>query len=131
MISAGSAFKCREHPGHVFIVITPPDENDEALVVNLSSLKTEEVDKSCILLPNDYPEFVRRPTVVMYRRAIYVPVNGLDDPSKFMIMPPVSSNTLLKIQQGAVDSDFVRGRWQEIVRREMSDHTLTIPPCHL
>lgn len=115
MVVAGDAFKARVSPYHVFIVITPPDENDEAVVVNLTSLKSEEEDQACVLHPADYPDFIRHATVVVYRKTIHGPVIGLENPALFDRMPAVPSGTLRKIQQGALDSDFMRQRFQGIV----------------
>ncbi len=68
MVVAGDAFKARVSPYHVFIVITPPDENDEAVVVNLTSLKSEEEDQACVLHPADYPDFIRAVNATRVRR---------------------------------------------------------------
>jgi len=116
MIVPGDAFKTLEAPFHIWIIITLPDENGEAVVVNLSSYKPgEEEDSTCVLQRSDYPEYIRCPTVVVYRKAKWGPVGGFKNSPLFKRMPSVSATTLRKIQQGALDSDFMKNRFQRII----------------
>lgn len=119
MIAPGSAFRCLLPPGHLFIVLTPPDEDGEALIVNLSSLRDNEEYCSYILTPDDYPCFIRHHTVVMYRRARLRSVMELLDTRHFQRMDDLPPLTLAKVITGALHSDFLRERYKHLIRATM------------
>jgi hypothetical protein len=116
MIGQGSVFRCLQPPGHLFVVLTPPDENGEALVVNLSTLRDTEVDCACVLEPADYPDFIRHKTVVMYRCTVWGAVAALGTSRDFAPMPDLPAPTLAEILAGALRSDFLRERFKRIIR---------------
>lgn len=116
MIAPGTAFRCLLPPGHLFIVLTPPDEDGMALIVNLSTLRDNEEDCSCILTPEDYPCFIRHNTVVMYRCARLGSVLKLLDTRHFQRMDDLPAITLAKIIKGALRSDFLRERYKHLIR---------------
>jgi len=115
MIGQGNVFRCLQPPGHVFVVLTTPDENGEALVVNLSTLRDTEEDCACVLQADDYPVFIRHKTVVMYRCTVWGAVAALGTTRDFAPMPDLPAATLAKILDGALRSDFLRERFKRII----------------
>ena len=81
-------------------------------MVNLTTLDDEVEDTSCILQPDDYPAFIEHATVVYYNDAKLwwktgeKGFNEIQKAGHVTMMPPVSPATLLKVQMGALKSDF-------------------------
>lgn len=118
MASAGDAFKCNHRPFHVYVVITTPDAAGKAVIVNLTDKDNDE-DRSCVLGPADYPEYITKPTIVIYRRGGDGSVSALENSEDFAPMPKVSAATLRKIQEGALVADALAQECQDKVRGEL------------
>jgi hypothetical protein len=121
MVELGAAFKCRLAPHHLFIIITTPDEEGSALVVNLTTHRDGEEDTACVLEPADYPYFIERRSIIPFRWANYGNVAPFEDENNFEASPAVSPETLKKIQLGGVASAFLRRRFQDVIRAEIGD----------
>jgi hypothetical protein len=113
MPAPGDAFFFSVSNSHLWVVISNPDgQRGEFLMVNLTTLSERTVDESCVLKPVDYPHFITHETIVFYDDAKLwwtTGANGYDElntDGKINPMPPLSTSTLLKIQQGALASDF-------------------------
>ncbi|MEX2120191.1 MAG: hypothetical protein WD847_11405 [Pirellulales bacterium] len=89
---------------HLWVVISDPGKDDEQVViVNLTSHDSPEKDDSCILDPGDHP-WVRHKTSVRYRDARVASERDLDKlvkKRKLKPQNPVSNETLGKILAGA------------------------------
>lgn len=121
MVVPGNAFRTRAYPNHVWIVLTHPDENGEVLIANLSTLTERTEDVSCVLGHDDYACFIVKPTFVVYQRTKQVIPSKLLDSQCFQKMSDVPAETMQKILDGALQSDQMRQRYQEIIRRTMDN----------
>ena len=118
MIKAGDAFRSREYPHHVFIPITTPNEDGYAVILNLTDAANDGEDCSCILKREDYPQYIRFPTVPLYREAFLGFAGGFLN-RQIESMPSLPPETLLKIQEGALVSKAIKPNLQEIIRVEL------------
>jgi hypothetical protein len=118
MARRGDAFKCLLPPGHVFIVLSEPDSDGNAVIVNLTSHPTVW-DDACVLQPEDYPAFVIKPTIAYYDRAMHGPVASLENTDNFRSFVAPSPATLDRIRRGALVSDFLKERLRDIVKAEI------------
>lgn len=120
MVSPGNTFVVKAPPYHRWVVISAPDDDGDVLVVNLTTLKQGAEDQSCVLQPEDYPSYIKRPTVVRYNKAMQLPAERIEREADLIertesIPPPA----LRKIQEAALKSPFLRERFKRIVRREL------------
>ena len=94
---------------HLHIVLTYPNDDDEIIVVSLSSLR-EHSDTTVVLRPGDHP-FVMRDTVVEYRMAVPTPARILSqrlDSGLYALYDPMPAPILRQIQEGVMASRFTR-----------------------
>jgi hypothetical protein len=101
---------------HLWIIITPPNDQNEVVIVNLTST---QCDFSCRIAVDDHP-FVKKPSVIRYQDARLRSLVHLESALKRgLIQPhhPVAGGLLKKIQQGALESEFTPNKVAECVRR--------------
>jgi hypothetical protein len=97
-----------ESEKHWWVVISDPEIDATAFVVtvNFTSYAAHK-DPSCILVPEDYPQFITHPTCVSYIDArpisLVVLRNHLSS-GKIIKQKPVARAVLQKIRQGAAKS---------------------------
>src|SRR5882724_3950682 len=107
MPELGSTYRCNLPPRHIWIIISDPNENDQFVFVNLTSLTQSCVDDCCILESTDYPPYLTQTTTVAYSRHKIANVHGMEllmATGQFYEMPAVPEPTLQKIINGAHDS---------------------------
>jgi hypothetical protein len=108
MPEVGTTYRCNLPPRHIWVVISDPNQNEQAFVfVNLTSLNDNCVDDACILQPEDYPPYLTQPTTVAYSRHQIGTVSGMNmlkATGRFFEMPPIPVQTLQKIINGAHDT---------------------------
>lgn len=106
-------------PPHIWVVLTPPDEDGEVVLVMLSSLRSR-ADTTCVIDSKDYSELTRE-TVIVYRLAEIQTVDWIKNKvDNGFAKPKVSmpAETLRKIQQGALESKQTPRRIKSRVRRD-------------
>lgn len=123
MATLGDAFFFSADRSHLWVVIsTPRGRRGEFVMVNFTTLNENTVDESCVLQPADYPEFVEHPTAVFYIDAKVwwvAGANGYDAISfagNITRMRAPNPATLLRIQQGALKSDFFPPDFKPLVQ---------------
>ena len=108
MPELGTTYRSNLPPRHIWVVISDPNQNEQAFVfVNLTSLNENCVDDVCILEPDEYPPFLTQKTTVAYSRHKIGTVSGmsmLEETGKFFEMPPIPTPTLQRIINGAHDT---------------------------
>jgi hypothetical protein len=101
------------------IVATP---GTDALAFNFTTRRPGgQCDTSCIVAAGEHP-FVRRETVVEYRRGVFGPQKAWEDLVRLgaaRSSDPVSAALLLRIQQGTLASKFAAERFKQIVRQAL------------
>jgi hypothetical protein len=102
---------------HLHIVLTPPDDDGEIIVVSVSTQRPGS-DTTVVLKPGDHP-FIDHDSVVMYRTAAPTPVRVLSqrlDSRLYDLHEPMSAEILARIQNGVLDSKFtplgIKRRWR-------------------
>jgi hypothetical protein len=133
MVTLGDAFFWNEDRSHLWVVIsTPQGRRAEFVMVNVTSLDEKIFDESCILQPADYPQFIDHPTAVFYVDAKVwwiAGANGYDAIAfggNIARMPALRPATLLRIQQGALRSDFFPPDYKPLVQDSLV--VLPAPP---
>ena len=123
MVKLGGAFFFSVDRSHLWVVISRPEgPKGQFVIVNFTTLDEKICDESCVLQPSDYPEYILHPTVVYYIDAKlwwFGGPNGYDDlasSSKISPMPNLAPGTLLRIQQGALRSDFFPPDYKPMVQ---------------
>lgn len=97
---------------HLRIVITENDDNNEFLVVSVTSWYNDAhwQDPSCILKPGDHP-FIRDKSWIDFRRSrsmSYVQVfNGINH-GLLIRKEDISSEILHRIQRAAYESEYIQ-----------------------
>ena len=95
--------------GHLWVVLTDPDDNGFVLVVSLTTLRDRNnTDTTVILSPGDH-DFIKHDTVVSYKDAQPVSVAGLraaQGETVYRQGADCSPSLLERIQQGARKSRF-------------------------
>jgi hypothetical protein len=103
---------------HLCIVITPPAHpSAEVLVVNLTT-RTPPCDESCIIREGEHP-WIKHDTVVFYSYAFWKRNDELDAGLSSGLLekwPPVSSELLQRIHQGALATHALKKRMKDSVR---------------
>jgi hypothetical protein len=100
---------------HLWIIITPPNDQNEVVIVNLTST---QCDSTCRVAVGDHP-FVKKPSVIRYQDARLRSLVRLETALKRgLIQPhhPAAGGLLKKIQQGALESEFTPNKVAECVR---------------
>ncbi len=131
MVALGDAFTFRVRGSHLWVVVSRPIGTlGEFVMVNLTTLTENTPDASCVLEPRDYPSFIRHPTCVRYidaRRWSALGENGFDQllaAGGIHRMARFSDAVLLRIQEGALNSDFLEGAFEPLIRNSL----IVIPP---
>lgn len=116
-VSPGNVFKCNSPPNHRYVVLTPPDEDNEVLLVNLTTRRTSFDDQGCILQKEDYPEFITTPTAVRYSDAGKTSITFLQNPF-FVQCESISAETLKKIRDaGIAPQSRLAFIFQELIKK--------------
>jgi len=105
---------------HLWVVITTPNDQNEVVIVNLTS---RPCDETCRIQAGEHP-FVKKPTVVRYQDARLCSISLLEIACKknlFLAHQPVSEDLLRRIQEGALKSEFTPGKVVREVRRVIPD----------
>jgi hypothetical protein len=69
MVTLGETFRFEVEGAHLWIVITSPDGGNGAFImVNMTTLATHTVDKTCLLHVGDHPD-VHHESVIYYADA--------------------------------------------------------------
>jgi hypothetical protein len=101
-------------PSHLHILITDPAKNAEEIgVVNVTTVRGEDFDPSCVLLAGDY-HAIQHKSYVGFKRGWVVNLNALE--TLFQMgqihrsKPNVSPAVLARIQKGAMESKATPAR---------------------
>jgi len=109
--------------GHLWVVISNPAADGSVLMVNFTSWhehvdNDKTCDETCIMEVGDHPSITHR-TVVYYAKRRDVTAAHqeamLKNPSLAPSGAPVSTELLRRIQEGALESDFVSERQKKAV----------------
>jgi hypothetical protein len=105
---------------HLWIIISEPEPGTaKCVAVNITSFTNNQGDTSCVLNPGEHP-FIRDISVINYDDAQKVDGSSLQKMEAAGFLEkrePVSSQLLMKIQQGAQMSDDLDPRLADLVRR--------------
>lgn len=123
MVVLRGAFLFSVERSHLWVVISAPDgARSQFVMVNMTTLDNNVGDESCILDHADYPEFNKHPTVINYKDARLwwtFGENGYEEllaSNMLVTKSAVSPYTLLRIQQGALQSDFLVPDYKALVQ---------------
>lgn len=106
------------HERHTYFVLTHPDRNGRAVVVNMTS---DNADLSCTLVVGDHPRITHN-TYMRYEDASEAEVAGLAmlmGVGKILAEPPVLTPVLNRIRAGALVSAKTKGVIQDRIRECM------------
>ena len=114
----GDTFLLHDGLTTFWVVITRPNAAGEVAIVSLGPADARS-DDADIIGPADHPD-VSEDSTARYRSALYVPLSrlqtarqrGLLDP-----MEPCSDQLLMRIQQGALESDFTEQGIQRAIEQ--------------
>jgi hypothetical protein len=100
-------------PSHLHIVISDPAKSEtEIAVVNVTTVRGEEYDPSCVLLPGDH-KAIRHESFVGYSRGWVVNLNALKmvfDAGQIHRDEEMRPDVLKRVQQGAMSSKATPAR---------------------
>ena len=119
MIRAGDTLLStrRDLEEHLWIVVSDPRQDPDAvLVVNLTSWR-EDKDDSCLLGPGDHP-FVAHKSCISYRGGNLTTIATIEHALQagvLQIHDPVSAEVLARIRAGAAISRFIPMRHAQLL----------------
>lgn len=94
---------------HLRVVITDPDNDQNQVVVSITTLRYASQDRSCVLKPGEHP-FIKNESIVDFRRTTvmsYMQIfNGIKK-GLLIKKEDVSDELLLKIQSAAAKSKYI------------------------
>ena len=94
---------------HLRIVITDPDNDQNQVVVSVTTLKYESQDNSCVLKPGEHP-FIKEESIVDFKRTrvmSYLQIfNGIQK-GLLIRKDDVSDDLLRRIQVAASNSKYI------------------------
>src|SRR5260370_33912661 len=100
MIKCGLCLRSNHEPRHIFVVVTDPDDNDNILFVNFTSLANSRVSSAEVFNRSDY-SLLSHESVIAYWKA---PRNAKGQPlqqailnSDFAQLPNIPTATLERI----------------------------------
>lgn len=101
-------------PSHLHIVISDPTKNAaEIAVVNVTTVRGEDYDASCILMPGDHYT-IRHKSYVGYRRGWVLNLNALKQVFEVgqihRTKPGFSPELVARVQKGAMASRWTPAR---------------------
>jgi hypothetical protein len=101
-------------PSHLHIVISDPTKNPgEIAVVNVTTVRSDDYDASCVLLPGDHYT-IQHKSYVGYRRGWVVNLNALktlfDAGQIHRTKPGFAPEVLARVQAGAMASKWTPPR---------------------
>ena len=121
-MNPGDTFLDR-HPAfgtHLWVIVATP--GTDALAFNFTTRRPgRHCDTSCMIAAGEHP-FVRRETVVEYRRGVFGPQKAWEDLARLgsaRSSDPVSAVLLLRIQRGTLASKFAAEGFKKIVRQAL------------
>lgn len=94
---------------HLRVVITDPDNDQNQVVVSITTLKYESQDKSCVLKPGEHP-FIKDESIVDFRRTMVMSYAQIYNGIKKGVLikkEDVSDELLSKIQSAASKSKYI------------------------
>lgn len=113
------AFRCMEPPRHICLPLFDPAraQDDDFLLVRLTTLRDSQVDDACILHPADYAELTHA-TTVAYARALTGKkstfLQAIAD-GHFIRLPDLPDATWRKIIQAAHSSPEMSARQKRLL----------------
>jgi hypothetical protein len=101
-------------PSHLHILITDPTKNAEEIgVVNVTTVRGEDFDPSCVLLAGDF-HAIQHKSYVGYKRGWVLNLNALETLLQMgqihRAPPPVGPEVLARIHAGAMKSKATPAR---------------------
>jgi hypothetical protein len=108
---------------HLWVVITDPDENNQVVIVNLTT-KRDGSDETVILNSGDH-RFITRPTVVNYNDARVAPVSALAEYVREYGNDVDLDNEILKQIQAGV---FISSNTKPIVKEHCQKYASSKHP---
>lgn len=108
-----------DEPSDLWIIATDPLVNDEIVMFRFVPVNPR-VDPICIVRRGEHPE-ITRDVSVLYEASVIRDHNKVQAAlaAGCTLGRPVSGPVLLRIQQGALDSDHTSERLKRIVRASM------------
>lgn len=109
------------HGGHLWIVITPPNDQSEAVIFNLTHLGNSS-DESCIIEPGEHP-WVRVRSQVCYGYGQVLTSERWDKirvGEGFVQYQDADRELVGRIRSGAIQSRYTKPRLREMVRAALS-----------
>jgi hypothetical protein len=108
-----------QSPPHLWIVISKEGPGG-FVVANLTS-RVPGCDETCVVKVGEHP-WVRHDSVIAYARAQLLSRQAIDVLKKlgcYAPKEPVSAQLLLRIQRGALESPYMKQRYQAQVRETL------------
>lgn len=105
---------------HLFVVLAPSVEQKGWFVcVNITTRRTGS-DTTCELYNGDHPNLTEPVSVVVYGQARELPLPLIERCLREQSLPSMSTNVLLRIQQGAlVKSSRMKKKLQDSIRKHL------------
>lgn len=122
--AVGDTFIFTFDGSHLSMAITSPlGPNGLFLAVNLTSVKDgKPFDDTCLVQPGEHP-WVRKTSEVYYQKAREWQVSGFDSLGTYggscVLNAPLSAALLLRVQEGALVSPHMKGRFQTMVSKQL------------
>lgn len=108
----GDTFKSE----HLWIVCSLPAADSSVVAVGFTTWRPRCDDENCVIEPGEHP-FVKHKTVIAYEKARLLSIAQQQQVEKLCPAgPPASAALLDKIQLGALKSDLMVAKYQEIIR---------------
>ncbi len=102
---------------HLWVVSSAANLENEFVIFNFTSWR-EGCDESCIVQSGEHP-FVSRETIVEYKRGSLFSEKlkqVMENMGVFQEHVPVTGNLLRRIQEGALNSEYTKQKYQAMVR---------------
>ena len=94
---------------HLRIIITDPDNDQNQVIVSVTTLRYPSQDKSCVLLPGEHP-FIKEKSIVDFKRTTvmsYIQIfNGIQK-GLLIRKEDISDELLKRIQKAATKSKYI------------------------
>lgn len=100
---------CLEETRHCYFVISRPDPSGEVLVVNISTYRGFKGEETTCIINSGENCFITQTSYVVYSRALTMTLQDIKNNRNPIY--DVSDDLLLKIQNGAKQSDFLPAKF--------------------
>jgi hypothetical protein len=106
-------------PPHTWIFVSNPDRDGAVVMFNMSSA-FPGCDRSCVIMPGEYP-LVEHETVIMYMRGRLLAPAQWRSLQNLGIRPapPVTEMLLRRIQEGSLASMYTKEKYKNMIRDSM------------